>query len=167
MADEMRAHLDMRVEDLVAAGTPRREAERCARMEFGSIDSAKDDCRQARGVSFIDALDQDFRYALRGLRRSPGFALLCIGIMAVGIGANTAVFSVVNTVLLKPLPYREPGRIVTLSNVVKTPVALNALAKQISVPDFQDWHDQSTVFDAMAYYGTRRVSVTVGCLTGS
>src|SRR5947208_7861684 len=162
MADEMRAHLDMRVENLVTAGAPRSEAEQCARMEFGSIDGAKDDCRQARGVSFIDALRQDFRYALRGLRRSPGFALLCIGIMAVGIGANTAVFSVVNAVLLKPLPYREPRRIVILSNVLKTPVALNALAKQISVPDFQDWHDQSTVFDAMAYYGTRRVSVAVG-----
>ena len=63
-------------------------------------------------------------------------------------------------VVLKPLPYREPQRIVTLSNV-RTPVALNALAKLISVPDFQDWHDQSTVFDAMAYYGTRRVSVLV------
>src|SRR5260221_12310275 len=82
--------------------------------------------------------------------------------MAVGIGANTAVFSVVNAVLLKPLPYREPRRIVTLSNGVKTSAALNALAKQISVPDFQDWHDQGTVFDAMAYYGTRRVSVTAG-----
>jgi predicted permease len=162
MADEMRAHLDMRVEDLVAAGTPRSEAERRARVEFGSIDGAKESCRQARGLSFIDAPLQDFRYALRVLRRSPGFALLCTGIMAVGIGANTAVFSVVNAVLLKPLPYREPRRIVTLSNVVKTPVALNALAKQISVPDFQDWHDQSTVFEAMAYYGTPRVSVTVG-----
>ena len=61
MADEMRAHLDMRVEDLVAAGTARSEAERRARMEFGSIDSAKDACRQARGVSFIDAFRQDFR----------------------------------------------------------------------------------------------------------
>ena len=61
MADEMRAHLDMRVQDLVTAGTPRSEAERRARMEFGSIDGAKDDCRQARGVSFIDALRQDFR----------------------------------------------------------------------------------------------------------
>jgi len=162
MADEMRAHLEMRVEDLVTAGTPRTEAERRARVEFGSIDGAKEGCRQARGVSFADALRQDFRYALRGLRRSPGFALLCVGIMAVGIGANTAVFSVVNAVLLKPLPYRDPRRIVTLSNVVKTRPALNALAKQVSVPDFQDWHDQSTVFDAMAYYGTRRVSVTVG-----
>jgi putative ABC transport system permease protein len=162
MADEMREHLDLRVEDLVAAGTPRSEAERRARMEFGSIDGAKDDCRQARGVSFVDALGQDLRYALRVLRRSPGFALLCIGIMAVGIGANTAVFSVVNAVLLKPLPYRDPGRIVTLSNVVRTPAGAHALAKLISVPDFQDWHDQSTVFDAMAYYATRRVSVTVG-----
>jgi predicted permease len=162
MADEMRAHLDMRVQDLVAGGMARREAERCARMEFGSIDGAKEGCREARGVSFIDALRHDVRYAWRALRRSPGFALLCIGIMAVGIGANTAVFSVVNAVVLKPLPYRDPGRIVTLSNAVRTPTAANALAKLISVPDFQDWHDQSTVFEAMAYYGTRRVSVTVG-----
>src|SRR5437763_327030 len=109
-----------------------------------------------------DALRQDFLYALRVLRRSPGFALLCIGIMAVGIGANTAVFSVVNAVLLKPLPYHDPGRIVTLSNVVKTPTARNALAKLISAPDFQDWHDESTVFDAMAYYAPLRASVTVG-----
>lgn len=109
----------------------------------------------------IDALRQDFGYAWRGLRRSPGFSLLCIGILAVGIGANTAVFSVVNAVVLKPLPYPEPQRIVTLSNV-RTSVARDALAKLISVPDFQDWHDQSTVFDAMAYYGTRRVSVRVG-----
>jgi putative ABC transport system permease protein len=159
-ADEMREHLDMRVEDRVTAGTPLSEARRRARMEFGSIDGAKDGCRQARGVWFVDALRQDCRSALRGLRRSPGFSLLCIGILAVGIGANTSVFSVVNAVVLKPLPYREPQRIVTLSNA-RTPVALNALAKLISVPDFQDWHDQSTVFDAMAYYGTRRVSVLV------
>ena len=82
--------------------------------------------------------------------------------MALGIGANTAVFSVVNAVLLSPLPYHEPNRIVTLSNASDRAVAFNALTKQISVPDFKDWHDQSTVFDAMAYYGTRATSVVAG-----
>src|SRR5207249_4712244 len=97
-----------------------------------------------------------------GVRRDPGFALLCIGIMALGIGANTAVFSVVNAVLLRPLPYRDPSRIVTVSYTVNKVVTLNALKKQIAIPDFQDWHDQSTVFEAMAYYGTRRASVLAG-----
>ena len=162
MADEMRSHLDMRIEDLVSAGTPRSRAERQARMEFGSIEGAKEACREARGASFIDSLHQDVRYALRGFHRSPGFALLCIGIMALGIGANTAVFSVVNAVLLRPLPYREPNRIVTLSYTTNRAITLNALKKQIAVPDFQDWLDQSTVFEAMAYYGTRRASVMAG-----
>jgi predicted permease len=159
MADEMRAHLDMRIEDLVAAGTPRSRAEREARVEFGSIEAAKEACRQTRGASSIESLHQDVRYALRGFRRGPGFALLCIGIMALGIGANTAVFSVVNAVLLNPLPYRDPNRIVTLSYTVDRAFALNALKKQVSVPDVQDWHDQSTVFEGVAYYLTRRASV--------
>jgi putative ABC transport system permease protein len=162
MADEIRAHLELRVDDLVDRGMPRSRAARQARAEFGSIEAMKEACRQTRGVSLVDGLRQDVRYSWRGLRRSPGFALLCIGIMALGIGANTAVFSVVNAVLLQPLPYRDPSRIVTLSNAVKTPAALNALAKQISIPNFQDWHDQSSAFDAMAYYGTRRVSVMAG-----
>ena len=162
MADEMRTHLEMRIEDLVSAGTPRSRAERQALIEFGSIEGAKEDCREARGASFIDSLHQDVRYVLRGFHRSPGFALLCIGIMALGIGANTAVFSVVNAVLLKPLPYRDPDRIVTLSYTMNRAITLNALKKQIAVPDFRDWHDQSTVFEAMAYYGTRRASVMSG-----
>jgi len=94
-------------------------------MSSVRIDGAKDDCRQARGVSFIDAWS-GFPLHVASAAPSPGFALLCIGIMSVGIGANTAVFSAVNAVLLKPLPYREARRIVTLSNVVKSP-ALNAL----------------------------------------
>jgi putative ABC transport system permease protein len=86
--------------------------------------------------------------------------------MALGIGANTAVFSVVNAVLLNPLPYPEPNRIVTLSNTVNQAVAFNALKKQIAVPDFQDWQEQNTVFEAMAYYGTRPTSVGAGAEAG-
>lgn len=92
----------------------------------------------------------DFKFALRSLRKNPGFALLAILIMGLGIGANTAMFSVVNSVLLKPLDYRDPERIVTLSSFWKT----NASHGQVSAPDFHDWHNQSTAFSAMAYYAS-------------
>ena len=160
--DELRDHLERKIDEYVAQGMTQEQAHCRARLDLGGIEQTKEKCREARRVNWIQDLIQDLRYGLRTLRKSLGFAAAAILILGLGIGANTAVFSVVNAVLLKPLPYREPGRIVTLSNVVRTPAAANALAKLISVPDFQDWHDQSTVFDAMAYYGTRRVSVTVG-----
>src|SRR5436190_7747856 len=160
--DELRDHLKRKIEEYVAQGMTQEEAHRHARIDLGGVEQTKEKCRDARRVNWIQDFVQDLRYGLRTLRKSLGYAAAAILILGLGIGANTAVFSVVNAVLLKPLPYREPGRIVTLSNVVRTPAAPNALAKLISVPDFQDWHDQSTVFDAMAYYGTRRVSVTVG-----
>lgn len=101
-----------------------------------------------RGLNLIDNLAQDLRYAIRGLRRNPGFACLAVVVMALGIGANTAVFSVVNGVLLKPLAYRDPARIVTLSTIWRSGAKLSLAA----FPDFRDWHDQSTAFSAMACY---------------
>src|SRR5260221_749883 len=127
-----------------------------------SLDAAHEAEPRMRGASFVERVPQDLRYALRGLRRNPGFALMCIGIMALGIGANTAVFSVVDAVLLNPLPYPEPDRIVTLSNVTNKTITINALARQVAVPDFHDWRDQSAVFDSMASYATRRSSVVAG-----
>ena len=90
----------------------------------------------------------DLRYALRSLRKDPAFTILAVLVMALGIGANTAVFSVVNAVLLKPLAYREPDRIVTLSSLWKK----SGNRGTVSAPDFHDWHDQSNSFSAMAYY---------------
>ena len=105
----------------------------------------------------------DLRFALRMLLKSPAFTAVAVLTLALGIGANTAVFSVINTVLLKPLAYRDPDRIVTLSSVWdKTKDTPGSLGKQVSVPDFQDWHDQSTVFEAMAYYAKRQTSVMAG-----
>ena len=92
----------------------------------------------------------DWKYAFRSLRKNVGFTLLAVLVMGLGIGANTAVFSVVNSVLLRPLDYHDPDRIVTLSSLSKTSGAHG----QVSAPDFHDWHDQSTAFDAMADYGS-------------
>ena len=113
-------------------------------------------------VNLFDDLLRDLRYASRSLLRNPGFVMLAVLIMALGIGANTAVFSVVNAVLLKPLSYRDPERIVTISSYSKKGEPLTAISKQVSIPDFQDWHDQSSSFEAMAYYQSREVPVMAG-----
>jgi predicted permease len=100
----------------------------------------------------------DLKFALRSLRKNLGFTLLAVVVMALGIGANTAVFSVVNAVLLKPLAYRDPDRIVTLSSLWRK----SGGHGQVSAPDFHDWHDQSTAFAAMAYYDDDSTAVMSG-----
>src|SRR5437667_1289376 len=114
---------------------------------------------ESRHVNLLEALGQDLKFTLRSLRHNPGFTLLAVVVMALGIGANTAVFSVVNTVLLKPLTYRDPDRIVTLGMIPKTGAPGRGL---VSPPDFDDLHDQSTAFEAMARYGSQQPSVIVG-----
>ncbi len=100
----------------------------------------------------------DLKFALRSLRKNPGFTLLAVVVMALGIGANTAVFSVVNAVLLKPLAYSEPDRIVTLASLWRK----SGSTGQVSAPDFHDWHNQSTAFSAMAYYDDDSTAVMAG-----
>jgi putative ABC transport system permease protein len=101
----------------------------------------------------------DLRFAIRSLRKNPGFTFLAVFVMALGIGANTAVFSVVNTVLLRPLAYRDPDRIVTLTNFWKKHASIGSY---VSGPDFHDWHDQSTAFEAMTRYVTDQTAVMSG-----
>src|SRR5580693_4276161 len=100
----------------------------------------------------------DLKFALRSLRKNPGFTLLAVVVMALGIGANTAVFSVVNAVLLKPLAYPDPDRIVTLASLWRK----SGGHGQVSAPDYHDWHNQSTAFAAMAYYNDESTSVMTG-----
>ena len=116
MADEMRFHIDAYVDDLAASGIPRHEAQRRARLEFGNVDNARDDCRQALGLRLFDQLQQDLRYAARVLRRSPGFAFTAIATIAICLGANLTIFAVVDAVLLRPLPFPEPDRLVSIYN---------------------------------------------------
>jgi len=101
---------------------------------------------------------QDLRYAWRSLRRQPAFAMLAVGTLGLGIGATAAIFSVVNAVLLRPLSYSQPERIVAINNLWRT----SGISASISAPDFHDWHDTTSSFDAMAYYTGGETSVSVG-----
>lgn len=161
---ELRYHLECLIDDGVARGLPAEEARYAAHRAMGAIAKSREECRDMRGVNFIGDLLRDLRYAGRSLGRNPGFAALAVLIMGLGIGANTAVFSVVNAVLLKPLPYRNPERIVRLSTRVKGAVETGgqSIDEQVSIPNFQDWHEQSSSFEAMAYYGSREVPVMAG-----
>ena len=113
--DEVRFHLEAHVDHLIRSGVPRGEAARRARVQFGSIEGAKDACRQARGLRLFDELAQDLRFAARGLRRNPGFAVGGLFIVAFGVAAATAVFSVANAAFMRPLPYPEADRLVAVT----------------------------------------------------
>jgi predicted permease len=116
MSDEMRFHIAEYTEDLIRSGLSREHAARQARMEFGSIDSAKDDCREARGLRLFDELQRHVRYAIRLLRKSPGFTFTALATLALCLGANLTIFAVVDSVLLRPLPFPASDRLVGIFN---------------------------------------------------
>ncbi len=111
---ELRFHLDQHTADLIAQGLHPVEARRQARLALGGPDQVSEGCRDARGTRWLEDLWQDFRYALRTLRRKPGFAAVALSTLALGTGAVTVMFTLVDGVLLKPLPYREPGKLFAL-----------------------------------------------------
>ncbi len=113
--DEVKTHLELAVEENLNKGMPWEEARRQALVRFGGVTQAKEQQRASRGLPWLDVLLQDLRYTWRTLRRDRGFALVAIAILALGIGANVVVFSVVNTILLRPLPFRDPERLVWIA----------------------------------------------------
>jgi hypothetical protein len=110
----IREHLEERIDELVENGLPRQEAEQKARREFGNVTLLEERSREAWQWSALESLLADVKLAFRRLRKSPGFTITVLLTLGIGIGANTAVFSVVNSVLLRPLPYPEPDRLVAL-----------------------------------------------------
>jgi predicted permease len=175
MAEEMRLHLELRTQANIDAGMSPEEARRVAGLRFGGVDQIQETCRDQRGFLWIEHLDQDIRYALRTLARSPGFAAVAILSLSLGIGLNTAIFSLLNAVLLRSLPVRNPqelrvvnwvGRNPEVSNytgdgMVRTGIGLS-YSGSFSYPAYREMRDRGTGFaEVFAYFPLSNVTALV------
>ena len=165
----MRFHLEMEAGKHEARGMAPEAARALARREFGQVDRFKDEVRDVRGVTWLDDIRRDVRFGLRSLRRSPGFTLVAVLCLALGIGANAAIFSVINAVLLRPLPYAEPDRLVRVYETRGD----EGRTGSVSVPNYLDWQAQNSGFQDLAAWlagnrnlqgsgGTERIRVGGG-----
>ncbi|MGE0405756.1 MAG: ADOP family duplicated permease [Candidatus Korobacteraceae bacterium] len=158
MDDEIQAHLEMAEQDAISAGMPPQEARRTARSRFGGVEQIREAHRDARGFQWIEAFLRDICYSLAALGRKPGFTVVVVGILAIGIGANTAIFSIVNAVLLRPLSFEEPERLVRI--FTKTP---DGRPFELSPGKFYDWERDAQSFEGIATYaccGFREFALT-------
>jgi putative ABC transport system permease protein len=155
--EELRSHLEMRAADNAAAGMSPKQAHYEAHKRFGNATLLKEDTRKVDIIGWLDEAALDFRHALRMLRRSPGFTIVAVLTLSLGIGANTAIFSVVNSVLIRPLPYHDPaGLVMVWEHYSLGPNPHNT----VSPPNFLDWQCRNTVFSGMAYIFDERDILT-------
>ena len=147
---ELRSHVEMRMEDNIAAGMSPEEARRDALVRFGNATVMKERATAADTALTLDSIGRDVRYALRQLRKSPGFTFIALLTLALGIGVTTAIFSVVDAVVLKPLPFPTADRLIRVGSMI----AATGHGGPASYPDFLDWRTQNHVFDGMSVFRT-------------
>lgn len=147
MDAELRFHIETRVEDLISRGVPREDAARRARLEFGGVEQAKEECREALAVNFLDSFLQDVRYGLRMLGKSSGLTMVLVLTLALGIGVNTAIFSVLNGWLLRPLPVPAAEQLTVLA------FSQQKEGSNFSYPDLLDFRSQTDTFSDLFGYG--------------
>jgi predicted permease len=150
LEDEIQNHLEMDVEAKVRAGMTHTEARQAALRHFGGTDRTKERYRDLLGLRFVETLFQDVRYSLRALLRSPGFTLTAVASIAIAIGANSAIFSVADGILLRPLPVPNPSGVLTLS--LTSPAANEWTAGLMSYPEYEDYRKNLRSFEGLLAY---------------
>ena len=143
--DELRFHREQELDKYGKSGIADAEALRRVRLNFGGVEQVKEECREAWGIHLLETLLQDFRYGFRVLRKSPGFTAVALLTLTLGIGANTAIFSVLYGILLRPLPYKDAAHLVVLNETTPRVGTVS-----VSYPNFVDWRAQNSSFSEMA-----------------
>ena len=156
--EEVHEYVEMLAEEKIRSGVNARQAHREAKMELGGVEQVKEQTREVRAGRFLETLWQDLRYGARMLRKNPGFTIVAVLTLALGIGANTAIFSIINSVLYKPLPVEAPQELVDVYN---TPPKNEAILQYIPLAysDYADYRDQSKLLTGLVAFAPTQVAL--------
>jgi putative ABC transport system permease protein len=154
LREELEAHFQMHVEDNIRAGMSAREARREAVLRFGGVEAAKESVRGGWTVDFLETTRQDLVYAVRGLRRNPAFAVTAVLSLALGTGASVAIFTVADNLVIRPLPYHDPGHLVMVWET--NPTRASSAYNVVSPANYRDWKAQNDAFESMGAFGDGR-----------
>src|ERR1700726_3794156 len=158
--EELNGFLEMAAEEKMKHGMSRKDALRAVRLERGNLEITKEVLRAAGWEFFVETCWQDLRFAARMLRKNPGFAAVAVLTLALGIGANTASFSVVNAILLRPLPFQDSGRLMMIWHTPPQKSFPGVARFAVSPANYLDWRSQNHVFDQLSAIGFRSLNLT-------
>jgi predicted permease len=158
LSESVREHLEEKIADLMDRGLSREQAERAARMQFGNVTAVQERSREVWQWHTVESIWADLRFAGRQMRKSPAFTVTCLLTLALGIGATSAVFSAINTILLHPLPYQDLGRLVLVSENLPLMTGSNDIG--VSAQEYLDYRQQNTVFSNISSFETDEFNLT-------